>query len=312
MQSPEITPANWAMIATLGFVWGATFLFIEIALTGITPFWLAGGRIGFACLLTTAFWMWRGRRVFLTEETAWTALFLSGVLNSAVPFMLLSWGQQTVTSGFAGVSMAAVALMVLPLAHVFVPGERMSLRRVFGFAVGFAGVTVLLGGQVFASSGDPLEPFGRLACLGAAACYAISSIIVRKLPPIDSFGLAATTLIFGSLVVLPAAFVVEGVPQMPPLNILLIIAVLGLLPTAGANLLRVLVIRSAGPVFMSLVNYQVPMWSVVLGIVILGEPFKPILLLALALILSGLFISQWGALRRLFGGKERPEVTPSS
>lgn len=309
MQSqPDITPSNWAMVALLGLIWGATFLFIELALNGITPFWLAAGRIGFACILTSAVWIARGGKVFLTEKTAWVALFVSGVLNAAIPFMLLSWGQQTVTSGFAGVSMAAVALIVLPLAHLFVPGERMTLRRTLGFGIGFLGVVVLMGGQVFESTGDPMEPFGRLACVLAAACYAISSIIVRTLPPVDPYGISATTLIFGSMVVIPAAFAVEGIPVLPDSDTLIIVAILGLIPTAGANLLRVLVIRSAGPVFMSLVNYQVPVWSVVLGIVILGEPFRAILLLALALILSGVFISQWGALKRLF----RRGTTPSS
>lgn len=306
---PEITPANWAMVVILGFIWGATFLFIEVALTGITPLWLAAGRIGFAALLACAVWQWRGRVVFTTPETAWAPLILSGILNSAIPFMLLSWGQQTVTSGFAGVSMASVSLIVLPLAHLFVPGERITLRRLIGLLIGFVGVTVLLGGQVFASSGDPLEPFGRLACIGAAACYASSSVLVRRLPPIDPFGLAALALVFGSLLVVPMAWIVEGPPPLPDPDILLVIATLGLIPTAGANLLRILVIRSAGPVFMSLVGYQVPMWSVILGIVVLGEPFKPILLVAMGLILIGLFISQWGALMRLFG---RRPVTPSS
>ena len=305
---PQITPASWGMVATLGLVWGATFLFIELALTGITPFWLAAGRIGFACLLTCAVWQWRGGRMFLTEDRAWGALVISGVLNSAIPFMLLSWGQQLVTSGFAGVSMASVALIVLILAHLFVPGERITLRRLIGLMIGFLGVVVLLGGQVFASTGDPLEPYGRLACLGAAACYASSSVIVRNLPPIDPFGLAAGSLLFGSLLVIPMAFAVEGPPPMPAPDILILVAVLGLIPTAGANLLRILVIRSAGPVFMSLVNYQVPLWSVVLGILILNEPFKPLLLVAMALILCGMFVSQWGALKRLFSR----QVTPNS
>lgn len=305
---PDISPSNWAMVATLGLVWGATFLFIELALAGITPFWLAAGRIGFACLLTVAVWVWRGGRLFLTEERGWGILIAAGLLNSAIPFMFLSWGQQSVTSGFAGVSMAAVALIVLPLAHVFVPGERMTLRRLAGFGIGFVGVTVLLGGQVFESTGDPREPLGRMACLATATCYAISSILVRKLPPIDPYGLSALALVFGSLLVIPAAWVVEGPPPLPAPHILLIIAVLGLVPTAGANLLRVLVIRSAGPVFLTLVNYQVPMWSVIFGILILGEPFKPVLLLAMGLILTGLLVSQWGALNRLF----RRGATPSS
>lgn len=304
----QITPANWGMVALLGLIWGATFLFIELALQGITPFWLAAGRIGFASLLAVAVWRWRGGRLFLTGETAWVPLILSGVLNSAIPFMLLSWGQQTVTSGFAGVSMASVALIVLPLAHLFVPGERITPRRFVGMVIGFAGVTVLLGGQVFVSTGDPMEPFGRLACLGAAACYASSSVMVRRLPPIAPFGLAALSLVFGAMLVIPAAWIVEGPPPLPDTNTLFIVAVLGLIPTAGANMLRILVIRSAGPVFMSLVSYQVPMWSVILGIVVLGEPFRPVLLVAMGLILFGMLISQWGALKRLFSR----QVTPNS
>lgn len=305
---PQITPASWGMVATLGLVWGATFLFIELALEGITPFWLAAGRIGFAALLAVAIWQVRGGRLFLTQETGWAALAVAGLFNSAVPFMLLSWGQQTVTSGFAGVSMASGALIMLPLAHVFVPGERITLRRTIGMLVGFVGVAVLLGGQAFVSSGDPMEPYGRLACFGAATCYAISSVLMRRLPPVDPFGLAAMALVFGSLLVIPAALVVEGPPPLPDTRTLWIVALLGLIPTAGANMLRILVIRSAGPVFMSLVSYQVPMWSVILGIVMLGEPFRPALLLAMGLILLGVLVSQWGALTRLFGRR----VTPSS
>ena len=124
---------------------------------------------------------------------------------------------------------------------------------------------------------------------------------MRRLPPVDPVGLAAVPLLIGSAVVFPAAVIVEGVPAMPDGRTLLILAALGLIPTAGANLLRVLVIRSAGPVFMSLTNYQVPIWSVVFGILILGEPLHISLFVALALILAGVFISQWGALTRLFG-----------
>ena len=80
-----------------------------------------------------------------------------------------------------------------------------------------------------------------------------------------------------------------------------LLAFLGLIPTAAANMLRVSVIRTAGPVFMSLTNYQVPMWSVLLGVVLLGEPLRAGLLLAMGLILCGVALSQYGALKRLFG-----------
>ncbi|MDU8911946.1 DMT family transporter [Aestuariicoccus sp. MJ-SS9] len=306
---PKITPGSWAMVGTLGLIWGATFMIIELALEGITPFWLAAARISFAALLTLFIWGLRGWPLFQSGQRPWGLLAVIGMLSSAVPFMLLSWGQQYVTSGFAGVSMAAVVLMVLPLAHLFIPGERMGPRRIAGFLIGFVGVVVLIGDEALASTGAALEPAGRLACLAAAGCYAVSSVMMRRLPPVDAIGLAAMPMLFGMALVVPLAWAVEGPPPLPDTHTLILLAFLGLVPTAGANLLRVLVIRSAGPVFMSLTNYQVPLWSVILGVWLLDEPLRPSLLIALVLILAGVGLSQWRALSGLFGsGATRPRT----
>lgn len=300
---PEITAKSWAMIATLGFVWGGTFLVIELALVGITPFWLAACRIGFGALLTSVIWWMRGGRLFTTPTTGGQRinLYVIAALSSAVPFMLLSWGQQYVTSGFAGVSMASVALMVLPLAHFLVPGERITLRRSIGFVIGFVGITILIGGQAFESTGVSLEMPGRIACVAAAACYAVSSVLMRRLPPVDPVGLSAVLLLLGALLVIPMAWVVEGPPPMLDTRTLWLVVFLGMVPTAAANLLRVTVVRTAGPVFLILVNYQVPVWSVLMGAAVLGESLPASLIWAMALILAGVALSQLGALRRLFG-----------
>ncbi len=300
--TPQITAASWLMVATLGLTWGGTFLVTELALEGLSPFWLAAGRIVFAAVLMVAIWAAMGLRLFITMPTRrhLTALATIGALSSAVPFILLAWGQQFVTSGFAGVSMASVALIVLPLAHFLVPGERLTWRKTLGFLIGFAGVCVLLGGQAFEATGTTMEPFGRAACIGAACCYGVSSILMRRLPAIDPIGLATMLLLIAAAIVLPAAWIVEGPPPLPDTRTLIILAFLGLIPTAAANFLRVLVIRSAGPVFMSLTNYQVPVWSVVLGALVLSEPLPGSLLWALVLILSGVGLSQYGAFRRLF------------
>ena len=298
---PDITLKSWLMVATLGFVWGASFLFIEIALEDITPFWLAGLRIVLAALLTTAIWQFRGGKLYLTEARAGPGTVLAiSAMSTALPFMAISWGQQFVTSGFAGVSMAAVGLIVLPLAHVLVPGERMSARKVIGFLIGFAGVAVLIGPDAFGTSGIAGEVSGRMACLFGAACYAVSSVMLRRLPPVDPIGLSAITLICGGALTVLLALATEGMPSTPTAKVIGVIIVLGLFQTAAANLLRIMVVRSAGPTFMSLTNYQVPVWSVVLGIIILGEAVSPSLYVALALILAGVALSQWGAFKRLF------------
>ena len=106
--APDITPRSLIMVAVLGLIWGSTFLVIKVALEGITPFWLAAGRVSFAALLTTAVWGLRGWRFHLGLERDWGGLIIVALLSTAVPFQLLSWGQQYVTSAFAGVSMASV------------------------------------------------------------------------------------------------------------------------------------------------------------------------------------------------------------
>ena len=303
MQESDITWKSWLMIAALGLTWGGTFLVTEIALEGMSPFWLAAARIAFAAVLTTAIWHGQGYPLFDAplDASQKLSLFAIGGFSTGIPFMLLAWGQQFVTGGFAGVSMASVGLIVLPLAHFLVPGEQMTTRRALGFGIGFAGVCVLIGGQAFDTTGADLEWAGRIACVSAAGCYGISSIMMRRLPKVDPIGLSAVLLLIAAGITLPMAIWREGMPHMPGTQTWIAIAFLGLIPTAAANLLRVMVIRSAGPVFMSLTNYQVPVWSIVLGALLLGEPLPPSLLWALALILAGVGLSQYGALKRLFG-----------
>lgn len=301
-QTPDVTAKSWIMVALLGLIWGGTFMVQKLTLEHLPPLWVAAGRISFAALITAAIWQARGGLMFTTKTTAWGRLFWVSMLSAAVPFMCLSWAQQHVSSAFTGVSMAAVALVVLPLAHIYVPGERMTLRRTAGFLIGFGGVMVLIGPSIFISSGSPLETLGQLACLGAATCYAISSIVMRKLPPLDPVGLSAATLLIGTIAVVPMALFEHGLPPAPDPTGLALVAFLGLVPTAGAGLLRILVIRSAGPVFMSLTNYQVPMWAIVFGVLVMGEPMPGSLIWGGALILSGVALSQYGALKRLFTG----------
>ena len=176
----------------------------------------------------------------------------------------------------------------------------MTPRKVGGFVIGFIGVVVLIGGQAFESTGAAMETAGRIACVGAASCYALSSILMRRLPSVDPIGLATILMLIGAGIMLPAAFISEGPPPLPGPKIVAVLAFLGLIPTAGAAFLRVYVVRTAGPVFMSLVNYQVPVWSVLLGALVLSEPLPMSLLYAMALILAGVGLSQYGALKRLF------------
>ncbi len=300
----SIAAKNWAKLALLGVIWGASFMFVSVALQTVGPLMIVAARIslGAVFLLVLAYSIGNGLPPIKGRNgrIIWAFALAMGVFSNAVPFALLTWGQQFVASGFAGVCMSVVPLLVLPLAHFAVPGDRMSLRRLVGFVIGTVGVVVLIGPQAFASTDNSLEMFARLACVGAAGCYAVGSICTRLCPDVDRLGLAAATLLLAAVIFVPYALLNEGLPGDVSGLSLIALLYLGILPTGVAQILLVQVIRDAGPVFMSLVNYQVPIWSVVFGVLLLAEPLPPSLITAMALILGGVMLSQLGALRRLF------------
>ena len=291
------TPANWFSIFALGLIWGGTFMVVSIALEGYGPLTVACARTTLGAIALSALVVALGRP--LPDRSVIKHLIMIGALNTALPFTLLSWGQQYVPSAFAGISMAALPLIVLPLAHFF-SDEPLSARRFAGVAVGFAGAIVLIGPAAL-RIGEGMAPLGQIACLAATVSYAISSILTRRCPPVDPITMAAATLIVGAAILIPPTLAFEGVPGWAGMRSGLAILILGFLPTALANLLRVIVIRSAGSVFMTLVNYQVPLWSVVFGAFVLREDLPFRFFAALGLILCGLAISQWRRPIRIFG-----------
>lgn len=302
---PQIAARHWIMLALLAMVWGASFMFMSVALRGVGPLVLAATRITLGAMLLLAVMAAMGRSLPRWRDkngpVIWTFALAMALFSNAIPFFLLGWGQQVVASGFAGVCMAVVPLLVLPLAHVFVPGERLTLRRLSGFVLGTMGVAVLIGPAAFAATGADLELLARLACIAAACCYAVGSICTRLCPEVDRLALSAAVLLLASVILVPVALSVEGWPREIDKTSIMALIYLGILPTGAAQVVLVTLNREAGPVFFSLVNYQVPIWSVIFGSVFLLEPLPPSLILGMALILGGVALSQLGRLKRLFG-----------
>ena len=291
---------DWALLAMLGLIWGAAFFGVEMGLDSLPPLWVSTGRIVLAAILLTAIaFIWGdglpGTRTAL-DRRIWLHCFGMGMFTNAIPFSLLAWGQQHVTTSFAGITMAVVPLLVLPLSHFLVPGERLTLKRTIGFTIGFAGVVLLVGGeQLFSGSaagdGAPMLT-AQLACVMASCCYAIGSIITRLCPPVNTTSFAAAGLLSATLIILPVALLTSGVPERISSTSLSGVIFLALFPTGLATILLTILIRRAGPPFLSLVNYQVPVWAVLIGAVILSETIPGHFITSLLVILGGLAVAQ--------------------
>lgn len=234
MSSP--TRLDWLTLATLGLMFGASFMGVSLALQGFGPLSVAAYRITLGAALLVIFAKASGRRMpsplAPNGVAIWGAAITMGAFSNALPFFLLGWAQEHVASGFAGVSMAAMPLITLVLAHFLIAEERITLRRLIGILIGFVGVLVLIGPSAFESTGGALENTARLVCLAAGACYAIGSIVARLCPEVDRRAFAATTLVAATVMILPVALWQEGLPpQLPTMPAILAVILLGIFPT---------------------------------------------------------------------------------
>lgn len=285
--------ANWLRVIALSIIWGGAFVNTRLALADFPPLTIAGLRIALAAAAVWALMRVMGQRL-PTNPRVWAFAAAMGVFSNALPFSLLAWAQQHVASGFAGITMATVPLFTLLLAVRFVPGEVLTPARLVGVALGLTGVVLLIGPQALLTrSGADHEMLARIACVATTLAYAIGSITTRRCPPTPLVSLSAASLIMATLVMIPLVLAVDGVPDVggARASSLAGLIYLGLMPTALATVLMVAVIQQAGPTFLTMSNYQVPIWSVIFGALIFGERLPASFFIALGLILAGLAVS---------------------
>ena len=288
---------NWLLVLALGVIWGGAFMSVRLSLDGFGPWSVAAWRTGIGGITLAVIGAALGQGIHkIPSRRAWAFAAIIGAGAVALPFGMLSWGQQFIPSAFAGVAMGAVPLLVLPLVYLFSKDEGIGPRRIIGMVLGFVGLFILVGPGAAASTGHANEWLGRLACLAAAGCYASGSVITRRAPKMPPISFATASLLVAAMILIPIAALTEGWPDAFPAKPTAALFYAALLPTALAAVIRVRVITTAGSLFMSLTSYQVPIWSVVFGVSFMGEALPPQLFFALAIILTGIAISQSRAL----------------
>jgi drug/metabolite transporter (DMT)-like permease len=289
------TPAsrNWVVLLFLSFVWGGAFMSMAVALEQYGPFTVAAGRIGIGALaLLAVVAVTRPADLAINDPKALCFILLLGILNFALPFSLLAWGIQRVPSAFAGITMGTSPIFVLLLAYIFVQDEQIGPRRIAGVILGFVGLLVLILPEVLAGQASGGTVVAKIACVAAALCYSVGAILIRRAPPIPPIAFTAGMLTAGTIALTPIALLLEGLPEVTGERATWALLYAGILPTGLAFLLRVVLIRSAGPIFMSLVAYIIPLWAILLGVILLNETVSLSTYIGAGIILSGVGLTQ--------------------
>lgn len=291
--APTATTRDWLTLAALVVAWGSSFAMTKVAVTSIDPAWVMALRLLVGGLFLSVI-VSLTRRRWPQGRQLWTWFAGLGLIGHAIPFFLISWGTQFISSGLSGVLMGSIPLFVIVLAHVFLPDERLTAMKTLGFVIGFAGLMIVLGPEkLLRFEGQGMALVGELAILIACVCYAVHGLLARRIPFQGPVEQAAAVCISGGIMglIFAVLYAPQGLSAATPLAYLCVIG-LGIVPTAIATLLVYAVVRSAGVSFVAYSNYLVPVYALGLGAVVLGETLTANVGMGLLLILAGIAASR--------------------
>jgi drug/metabolite transporter (DMT)-like permease len=279
---------DWFKFLAIGLIWGSTFLWVKLAIREIGPFTLVMMRALFASI--ALFLLIRIKKMGPFPYSYIGIFLIIGLLNAALPFALVAWGIQYISSGMAAILNSTVPLFTLMIAPLIIPEERFSTLKIIGLVLGFGGVIVLVAGKVtenFSQIG-----IGQIAVLIAAISYALSAVLIRKKavhlqPEWQSFLQMSAAFLF----LLPLAVLTEH-PMILPKQPLTWIAALwmGVMGSCVGLMLFFNLLRKIGPTRTVLTSYLFPVVAVLLGVVFLNEILDWKMIFGGIMILSGVLL----------------------
>jgi drug/metabolite transporter (DMT)-like permease len=281
---------GWTLFAAVSVIWGMPYLFIKIAVDNdLTPGFVAWSRVTLAALVLLPIAWKTGALRGLPMR--WLAVFATAEI--VIPFPLIGFGEQRVSSSLAAILIAALPLVIAFLALRFDHGERPTPTRLVGMVIGLAGVVALVGIDI---GGRGSELIGAGAVLLATVGYAVGPLVVKRhLSHADPLGPVTAAMGIASIMLLPIG--VSGLPtEAPPTDALASLVVLGLVCSALAFIVFFRLIGEIGPSRATVITYVNPIVALALGVAVLGEDVTAGAVAGLLLILAGSWLSTDGRL----------------
>ena len=302
----------WVVFFALGFFWGSSYLWIKIGLEGgLPPLTLIAGRLTLGALFLAVV-VALARQELPRSPRMYGHLLVMSVVNVVLPFILITVGEQSIDSALASILNATVPLTVIVVAPMFLPDERITLPRVAGLAVGFAGVILLVAPDLVNLGDSDLT--GELMMLGSSICYGIGNVYSRRhvqgLRPMIP---ALFQVTFAALIIIPLALVIDRpfATVSPTPEAIAAVIWLGLLGSGVAYLCYFTLLQHWGATRTSMVAYLLPVVGIFLGAIVLGDPVTLNRLAGTALVIAGIAIVNSGAAVRRYQGRNAEPVPPA-
>ena len=283
---------HWIVFIILGIVWSSSFLWIKIGVQDIGPMALVAFRMLFGALTAVAITLYQ-QVEWPRDWKTWGIFAVLGPASLAIPIFFISWGEQTIDSAVASILNATTPLFTIVIAHFLLQDDKMTVQKVLGLLIGFAGVVVLMSEDLLSSAQSSI--IGQAAVILASIFYAGSAVYARKLTQhVQSSARGAMLLITATLFMWIVGPLAERPFEFPSLPITWIaILWLGILGSGVAVIMLYYLIHEVGPTRATLVTYLFPVGGVILGVIFLNENLSWQLLVGTLLIIASLAVVNW-------------------
>jgi len=280
---------NWFLLILLSAIWGGAFTLNKIALDLYTPEVIVAGRliVGSAFLIVLIYFIYKRFSFNLSQLNYYLFMSLVGIV---IPFIAIINGQRNIDSAMAGILMATMPITTILLSHFFLVDEKINQQKLIGFLISFFGVFILIYREdLFVNNSLSTTLISQLQVMLGSTLYSIAAIYGKKYKMTDPVSASTGTILFATFFMLIyLIFIDESNVSIPTLLVNYNILLLGILCTAIATIIYFQILQTAGASFLSIMNFLIPLWAILFGILILNDTFSWNYIFGLIIILAGI------------------------
>ena len=280
---------NWFLLILLSAIWGGAFTLNKIALDTFTPEVIVAGRLisGSIFLVVLIYFLYKKFTINISQLNYYLFMSLVGIV---IPFIAIITGQKNIDSAMAGILMATMPISTILLSHIFLEDEKMNQQKFIGFIISFLGVFVLIYRKDLFVDNSISETFeSQLLVILGATLYAFAAIYGKKYKITDPLSASTGTILFATFfMTIYLIFIDQSNPSYSVLFLDINILLLGILCTAIATIIYFQILQTEGASFLSIMNFLIPLWAILFGIIILEDQFSWNYIIGLIVILFGI------------------------
>ena len=285
----NLVKSNWFLLILLSAIWGGAFTLNKMALDSFTPEVIVAGRLisGSVFLVALIYFLYKRFSINLAQVNYYLFMSLVGIV---IPFIAIITGQKNIDSAMAGILMATMPISTILLSHLFLDDEKMNKQKFIGFIISFLGVFILIYRDDLFIDNSISETFeSQLLVILGATLYAFAAIYGKKYKITDPLSASTGTILFATFfMTIYLIFIDQSKPSYSSLLLDINILLLGVLCTAIATVIYFQILQSEGASFISMMNFLIPLWAILFGIIILNDQFSWNYILGLLVILFGI------------------------